>query len=157
MVRRLWRSRTAPEYGANASCRKWTLAGARYQQRYYQLYHTVGTGGCRRSQEYANRAAGAIRGRIGNHVLHAPRRLVRKYELGNRNGDVDDYFELAGFVETAEEDLRGEIDGLPEVVVNRETNALLGGETGPRSAAAGAQPGAGGPESQVWAASPRGR
>jgi peptide chain release factor 2 len=77
--------------------------------------------------------------------------LATEDELGRREGDIQAYFDLAKEGENVEQELRGEIDSLREMVDRIETESLLSGENDARNAIVTIHPGAGGTESQDWA------
>ena len=66
--------------------------------------------------------------------------------------DLDVWFELAKEGETVEEEIRNTLGGLKKQVDEAEIKALLSGENDERNAILSIHPGAGGTESQDWAA-----
>jgi peptide chain release factor 2 len=78
--------------------------------------------------------------------------LAMDTELGRRADDIAAYFDLAREGEAVIDDLKKEIDGLRELAEKLETETLLSGENDARNAIVTIHPGAGGTESQDWAA-----
>src|ERR1700709_557887 len=78
--------------------------------------------------------------------------LADDTELARRSDDIDAYFELAKEGEDTEPDLAREIPSLVKFSEKLESKTMLSGETDPLNAIVVVHPGAGGTESQDWAA-----